>query len=445
MFRRSYLLIVLAAAFLAAANVGVFAQTAPVTGTVELEKADKTREPVAGALIEVYRIDIKSGFPSSKTNKKGDFSFAGLALGAKYVFAVSAPNCSPTIFPNVKAGQEKLVITVSAGDGKKLTEAEVRDAVAAGSKNATAPSGEQTAEQKKAQAEFEKKNAEITAKNSKIQNADAVASKSNEEGRAALDAKNYDLAIAKFSAGVDAVPDFVGSTPVMLLGKMIAQKAKGFDLYRSGAAISDLPARKVKYGEANKEYDDALISFAQALDVINKAGAATDAADQKKRDNVKSELYSNATEIHRLKAVGNVDNSKGEDAYKLYTAYIALETDPAKKLATQLNLGDVMRLTGDFDKAIAAYRQVLATKPDQPEALGALGLSLVAQGASVVPEDKEKMQEGLNYMQKYTEIAPVAATDSPAVKELKMSVKETVDYLKSQKLTPQKLPAKKKP
>jgi len=65
-----------------------------------------------------------------------------------------------------------------------------------------------------------------------------------------------------------------------------------------------------------------------------------------------------------------------------------------------------MRLDGDFDKAVAAYRQVLAAKPDDSEAMAKLGLSLMAQGAAVSPEDKEKEQEGLNYMQKYTESPP---------------------------------------
>ena len=125
--------------------------------------------------------------------------------------------------------------------------------------------------------------------------------------------------------------------------------------------------------------------------------------------------------------------------------YIAMETDPVKKLAAKLTLGDVMRYTGDFEKAVVAYKAVLEEKPDHPDALGSLGLTMYAQGVASVPEDKAKQQEGLNFMQKYTEIAPVAATDSPAVKELKESVKQTVDYLKNQqKMTPQKVATPKK-
>ncbi len=87
---------------------------------------------------------------------------------------------------------------------------------------------------------------------------------------------------------------------------------------------------------------------------------------------------------------------------------------------------------------------VLAASPDNADATGKLGLSLFGLGAASEPEDKAKEQEGLNYMQKYTEMAPIAATDSESDKELKTSVKQSVDYLKAEKMTPQKPPARKK-
>ncbi|MEO7538410.1 MAG: carboxypeptidase-like regulatory domain-containing protein, partial [Pyrinomonadaceae bacterium] len=98
----------------------VLAQTsAPVSGRVEVQKADGTKEPVAGALIEVYRTDIRTGFPSAKANKRGEFYLAGLLLGGEYAFAVSAPNTAPEVRPGIKAGQENVVITMSPGNGNK--------------------------------------------------------------------------------------------------------------------------------------------------------------------------------------------------------------------------------------------------------------------------------------------------------------------------------------
>ena len=180
---------------------------------------------------------------------------------------------------------------------------------------------------------------------------------------------------------------------------------------------------------------------------VSDAPAATEPADQKYRVALQSDLYGVTIEIYRLKAAGGMDYSKGPESAAVIAEYLAFETDPLKKVAAQKTLGDIMRLDGDFDKAVAAYRLVLAAKPDDSEAMAKLGLSLMAQGAAVVPEDKEKEQEGLNYMQKYTEMAPITAADSQADKELKQSVKDAVDYLKAQKMAPQKVatPPKKKP
>lgn len=440
------------AALLFIGHITTFAQSAPVSGTVQLKKADGTLEAVPNALVEVYRVDIKAGFPSAKTNKKGEFTFVGLMLGGQYIFAVSAPGCAPTVFPNVRAGQEKLAIMMSPGDGSKMAEDDARKGAMAAKANSgsgpgsTAPP-ELTAAEKKAQEEFAKKNAEITEKNKKIQAADETARKSNDEGNAALKAENYDLAIEKFNTGIEAVPDYIGSTPILLNGKIMALKAKGFKSYREGASQPDLEVRKAKFEDANKSYDGALAAFQNAVDILKNGEATTDAAEQKRRDQLKIDLYSVATEIHRLKAVGGVDSTKAGDASTVITAYVAIETNPDKKINAMMALGDIMRVTGDLENAVTAYKKVLDVKPDYGDAMGSLGLCLFAQGAAVSPEDKVKEQEGLNYMQKYTEMSPVTATDSQSVRELKQNVKDTVEYLKSQKMAPQKLPAtpKKKP
>lgn len=439
MFRKSYSYI-LAAVFVFAAHFTAYAQFAPVNGTVVTQK-DGKNVPVADASIDVYRTDIKGTFPSTKTNKRGEFNFVGMPYGATYLFSVSAPNYAPVVYPDVKAGQEKLVITMDQGDGRKYTEAEARQAAANAPKTGGSESGGLTDEQKNANAEIERKNAEITAKNEKTKSADQIAAKAYDEGKAALKAENYDLAIVKFSEGILAVPDFVGSTPILLNLKMEALKNKGFKLYLEGAKSGDATIKKAKFEEANKAYDDALVGFQDALGIMSRAGAATDPAEQKRRDTLKHDLYLVAAETHRLKVAGGVDQSKITEAVAVITDYLTLENDPALKLTTQMGLGDMMTRVGDLEKAVAAYRQVLVLKPDHAEAMGRLGLALFGQGASMTPEDKDMEQEGLNYMQKYIDLSPVSPTDPPAVKELKISIKESVDYLKAQKMTPQKAPA----
>jgi tetratricopeptide (TPR) repeat protein len=434
MFRKNYLTVLLAALVVFVGSAAVFAQNvSPVRGVVKLQKADGTTVPVAGALIEAYRMDIDKGkMPDAHTNKRGEFNFVGFPLGQKYVLAVSAPGIGPRIQPDIKGGMENIVFTVNEGDGRVLTEAEVRQAAKAdpgvpeGGK-----SGESAATQKERE-ELLKKNAEIEAKNKKIQADDDTARRANQEGRAALEAKNYDLAISKFDEGITAVPDYIGSTPILLAGKLLALKSRGFDLYLQGAKSADATAKIEKYNAAKKEYAAALAAYTQAADIVKKAPAATDPKDQQTRKSMMYDLYTNAIEVHRLMAVGQVDTTRTAEAETMINEYLAQETDPAKKLKMQTTLGDIMRASGEFDKAVAAYKAVLEAAPDNSEVMASLGLSLVAQGTAVDPPNRDQLQEGLNYMQKYADTVAILPTDSPTVQEFKKSVKDTVEYLKTE-------------
>jgi hypothetical protein len=73
-----------------------------------------------------------------------------------------------------------------------------------------------------------------------------------------------------------------------------------------------------------------------------------------------------------------------------------------------------------------------------------IGLSLFGLGTSVEPYNKEQLQEGLNYLDKYAQTAQVLSTDSQQQKDFKQSVKDTAEYLKTeQNLKAQKVPATK--
>ena len=446
MFQKKFLNSLFAAFMILVGSAAAFAQNAPVRGVVKLQKADGTTVPVADALVEAFRTDIDRGkMPEAKTNKRGEFNFVGFPLGQKFVLAVSGAGIGPRIQPDVKAGMENVPIVVNEGDGRRLTEAEVREAAKA---SAGAPAGGMTEAEKKAQAELEKKNAEITEKNKRVQADDETARRANLEGRAALEAKNYDLAVTKFDEGVAAVPDYVGSTPILLAGKIIALKNRGFDLYIQGAKSTEASAKLEKYAAAKKEFEAATAAFKQATDVIKKAEPATDPKDQQARKLVTHDLYVNTIEVYRLMAVTQIDTSKTGEAETVIRDYVAFETDPVKKTSMQITLGDIMRASGEFDKAAAAYKAVLETAPENTEVMASLGLSLVAKAMLVDPPSRDDLQEGLNYMQKYADTVAILPTDSPSVQEFKKSVKDTVDYLKTeQKLKAQptkSAPAKRK-
>lgn len=436
MFRRSYIFPFFAAMLVLMAGMATLAQNAPVNGTVELD-TNGTRTPLAGALIEVYRMDIKTGFPSAKTGKKGEFSFAGIPLGGVFAFAVSAPGAAPTIYANVKAGQEKLLITLSPGDGKKLTEAEVRTYLA--SNLAVPSSGELTAEQKKAQADYEAKRKEIEAKNSKAANVNEVVNRTIKEGNDAYTAKNYDVAIAKYTEGIDADPDFVGTAPVMLNNRAAAYSARGTDLYNKNIKSADAAVRNEAKQNAKRDFGLAAESYMLSYNVIKNAPAA-DVADPKNSEAAKLAALRGAKEVGRLSVlIEQVDDKVMAVDKVLLPEYVSVETDPAKKAEASLTLADLYRISSDFENAIASYRKILETSPDNVDALAGVGLCLVNVG--YIKDDKATLQEGSNYLQKFISIAPDTHKYKDDAVGLMASLK------KEQNVTPQKLPAttKKKP
>jgi tetratricopeptide (TPR) repeat protein len=125
-----------------------------------------------------------------------------------------------------------------------------------------------------------------------------------------------------------------------------------------------------------------------------------------------------------------LDPAMVDIATTLLTQYINTETDAAKKAEGRLALADTYRVAADSDKAIAAYKEILATSPDNIDALAGAGLSLVNLG--YMNNDKAAMQEGANYLQKF-------ASAAPDTHKYKADALALIDSLKKeQNVTPQK-------
>ena len=444
MFRKNYFIFLLTAALFTMSGLAVFAQTAPVRGKIELRKTDGTTVPVADAVVEPFRTDAKGKSPSAKTNKKGEFSFAGLQFGQIFALSVSAPNIKPTLLPNVKAGMENLVLTVEEGDGKRWTEAEVRQALSTNSSTAATSSSsanqnqkaELTAEEKKAQAEQEAKIKEVSAKNETITKSNATIDQSLAEGNKAYDAKNYDLAIAKFDEGINAAPDFAGSAPVLLNNKALALRMRAIDTYNQNVKSTDVTAKVQAMNKVKKDFADAADAYNRSWTVIKNA-PAEDVKDAKNHEANKINTLRGAKEVFRLMAATEqVDTAKTEVARTLLPEYMTVETDQAKKGEAQLILGDVFRVAGDSDNAIVEYKKLLEMSADNPDALAGVGFSLVNLG--YINNDKTKMQEGANYLQRFASAAP----DSHKYKADAVGLIETLK--KEQNVTPQKTAGSKK-
>lgn len=434
MLRKTFFQFGFVAGLLLCAGLSLVAQTAPVRGIVKVQRSDGTQVPVADALVEPYRIDIDQGkLPSTKTNKNGEFIFVGFSPANRYVLSVSGPGLTPTVSNPVRGGMEDVAILIFPGDGRQLTEAETREIVKQGTKAGTGQSEE---DRKKALADYEKQKAKYEEEKKKADNINRIVNASLKDGEAAFKAKDYSTAVSKFDEGIDADPEFEGTAPVLLNYKGVSLKSRGFEAYERSTKMEG-EAKKAELEKARIDFDGSIKAFDQGLKVI--AGATvTDPAAQANLAKVKQSILTNLVESYRLIVRTKADTSKAKDAMAAYDQYFEVETDAARKTKARLDLGDMLREAGEAEPSIVAYRAVLEVAPDNPDALAGLGLSLFNVG--VIEDDKAKMQEGLNIMQKF-------ADSAPDTHPMKLSVKQAVEYLKTeQKLAPQKTaPARRRP
>jgi len=433
MFRKNYFTFLFTIALFLACGSVVFAQTFPVTGRVMLKKADNKLVPVEGALVEAFREDSKIKLPSDKTDKKGNFNFAGLQPGFKYILSVSGPGISPLIYPNVPAGAQDFVITVSEGDGKRFTEEEVKQTLKGQKTGAlTNTSSEPTEEEKKAAAERQKQIDEFNAKKSNIENKNAIRQAALKEGS---EARNYDLAIAKFDEGYQADTAFLGSAPVFLTAKAKVLSARAVDKFNKSNKLADPTEKMEAMNVVIKDFSEAIDTFKMSWTMLKNAPAAS-IPDQKNYETNKSEaLAAMVNTFGYMVGTEKVDPAKTAMIRELTADYLSAENDAAKKTKAQMILADIYRLAGDSDNAVIEYKKALEMSPDNPDGLAGLGLSLFNSGE--INSNVAQKQEGLGYLERFVQVAP----DDH---KLKVSVAEAVTYLKSQKITPTKVTTTKK-
>jgi tetratricopeptide (TPR) repeat protein len=432
MIKKFSILSIFVIATVLSVSVSAFGQTAPISGKIEMKKADGSVAPLEGALVEVFRTDIKSSGPADKTDKKGQFSFAGLAVGATFVVSVSAPGASPTYLPGVKPGMDNIKLTLSEGDGRRLTPDEVRQAAS----QTGGETRELTAEEKKQQAEYEAKRKEIESKNAKIQQETAIIEASLKDGNAAFNAKNWDAAVAKYDEGINANPTFAGSAPVLMNNKGAALRERAVINYNQNVRSTDASAKVAAFQKVKADLGEAADTYSKSLTILKNAQAG-DITDPNLKAQQMATALRGASDTFRLMAqTEQVDETKLEIAKTIIPEYIAAETDAARKDQAKLILGDLYRVTGDADNAIAEYRKVLETSPDSLDAMDGLGLSLV--NAGYINNNKEQLQEGANFLQKY-------ATAAPDGHKFKADALGLIESLKTeQKIAPQKVAPRKK-
>lgn len=433
------------AVLLVFASISAVAQVGELRGTVMLKQADGQKVPLADAQIDVFRTDIKGEY-KTKTNKKGEFVFAGIPFVGTYVVAASHPTAAPNFMPGVRAGRGVPVdIEVNPGDGKRLTYDEIKNAGGAaaapaggsgGSSGGNSGGGESEADKAK-RAELERKNKEIMEGNKKIEEANATIARTFKAGNEALTAattaskgKQSELAIQKFSEAITQYDEGLGADadqPAILTNKAVALKGRGVEKYNAMIQNKGLDDAGKTAGleSAKADFKAAAEASSKAVTLIKAQPVPTDPADLQRYNGNKYAALLTQSESMRL-YVSKVDATKADAGVAAFKDYIAVETDAVKKGKAQLDLAQMLMDSGAADKAFVEYQAILETQPDNPDANLGAGLSLYAA------DNKARFQDAANYLQKFVDKAP---DGHPFKDDAKMILTE---MKASQNITPEK-------
>ena len=424
--RSKYFFMTLTAALmLLLGAIAAYAQTGELHGHVLIKQADGTTAPLPNAQIDVYRTDISSKF-NTKTDKKGKFIFAGLPLGF-YNVAASAPTATPNFLPHIRVGQDidyELVLT--PGDGRRLTEAEIKGATPTSAAAAATPAKESAADKAKRE-EMEAKNREIEESNKKAMSSNELVNTTLKAGNEALKVNNYDEAVAQYSHGITDAPDHPGA-PVLLTNRSVAYRARGVDRYNAAIKLTDDAAKTSALEAAKKDWQAAAEDATKAVQLLK---AATPPTDPKMLENYKQSIH--LALMARMDAmklyVPKVDASQADAGLTAFQEYIAEEPDAVKKDKAQKDAAQMLLDAGAADKALGEFQKILAATPNDPDANLGAGLALFSSG------DKAKYQEAANYLQKFVDTAPETHKMKADAKAILAELKNT------EKVVPQKTPA----
>ena len=432
------------AVLIAAASMTTFAQVGEMRGKVMMKQADGQTVPLAEAQIDVYRVDLKAKY-ETKTNKKGEFIFAGLPFVGTYTVVASHPTASPNFVDGAKAGRDIVVeVVVTPGDGKRPTLDEIK---ASGGGRATpggsggggsSSGGGESASDKAKRDELMKKNAEIESANKKITEANEIISRTFKAGNdlltaagAASKANSSEDAIAKYTQAVAQYDEGLAADaeqPAILTNKSVALKGRGVERYNSAIRNKNLDdaGKGALLQSAKDDFKAAAESAGKAVTMLKAQTVPTDAAELARYNANKYAAMLTHSESMRLYVSKGGDPAQADAGIAAFKDYIAVETDPAKKAKAQVDLAQMLLDAGAADKALAEFKAILATTPDNPEANLGAGLAVYATG------DKAKFQEAANFLQRFVEVAP----DSNPMKD---DAKAILSELKnSENVTPEK-------
>lgn len=427
MFRRYFFPILASAVIIVSTGILASAQSGELHGHVTMKRPDGTIAPAADVVIDVYRVDIPAKF-TTKTNKKGQFVYAGLPYTGDYVIVASAPGAQPSWQPGAKAGRDvDYLVELSPGDGKRLTIEEVKTLMASPTGAATGGGSKESAEAKAKRAELEKKNAQIAAGNEKILKSNETVARTYKAGNEAFLAKNYDEAIKQYEEGLAADPE----QPALLVNEARAYTARGVDRYNASITGANDAAKTSGFESAKSDFRSAATAASKAVAMIKAQPAPADPVALTNFNSNKLAALTVNAEAHRL-FVSKADTTQADAGLAAFKDYIAAEPDAAKKSKAQLDAAQMLLDAGAVDKSFIEYRAIVTAEPDNADANLGAGLSLFATG------DKTKYQDAANYLQHYVDVAPDTHKFKADAKAILAELKST------EKVVPTTTPARRR-
>ena len=367
------------------------AQTAQVEGTVKIKDADGAMKPVPGALIDIYRQDIK-GHWDVKTDKNGHYIRLGLPIQGTYLFVASGPGMQPAYQGNVRLTQLAngiLDFIANPGDGSTFTPEQVQGLM----KGAAAPQpgpGRAPSAADKAKADAIAKENEAKLKEGKELQANFDAARTHyNTGIEMMKAApaNYTGAIGEFEQAASVDP-----------GKHAAMAELA---YKANANLAEAHYQIGVDMFNKKDRPGAKTHFEAGVAAINKAIATASGVTDNPNINNDLIVYYNILAKNAQLLVEFYGANIIDDTIKSLDKAAALDT--TNKAKWDIAKGKLYQAAGRSDEAVASYKAVLASDPNNIDALYQMGLTLLASS------DKDKIQESVNALADFVAKAP--ATD----------------------------------
>lgn len=176
----------------------------------------------------------------------------------------------------------------------------------------------------KAQIEYQRQLAEVEARNKQITENNLKIQTVLNEGIAAFNAKNYNLAIEKFDEGLNLDPVYWGTAPVLLTNKAAVLRTIGVNRHKE-AAQNNLNAMS----ESSRYFTDAVKTLHLALQIFTDTPVSEAYLNKDSFEKYKFNTLKELAECYRLLVI--TDKTRINEAIKAYENYIEAETDNIKK------------------------------------------------------------------------------------------------------------------